>query len=108
VSILNDILDTVSSVTPEKGFPALKIQTAAALPVERVNHVCDFLKAQVFIATSGYPAVSAPQIALVGQYEAANEGDTLLEQMMTQYVLDAPCYGFHGQPLPSFSCFGLM
>jgi hypothetical protein len=65
MSILNDILDTVFSIAPEKRFATLQVQTSAALLVERVNDSGDFLEAQMSVAAAGYPTVAAVKIAAV-------------------------------------------
>jgi hypothetical protein len=76
--------------------------------VERVKDVGDFLEVQMFVATAGYSTVQAPKVAPVGQHQTTDERDALMRQMVTQYVLNAPGYGFHDELLPPIACTELL
>jgi hypothetical protein len=98
MGVLDNVFDHVAAVMPEKRFASFQIQAATAFLIKRVDRPLDFCEAQLRVASGGDLAVPASEITLIGQHESTNQGSMFPEQMMTQHVIDAKYYRFHGLP----------
>ena len=88
------------TIPPEKRFPALQVDGSTSLPVEGVQSLGRFLKAQIRDSAVCHPAMTASQIASVRDRQSADKRGVFLEDAPVEYVAEAVCDMSHETASP--------
>jgi hypothetical protein len=99
MSMLHDVLDPVSGVTPEERLAAFQIDASSAALIKRIHCCGDFLKGHVAVSTTRDPAVSAAEVAFIGKHQTTDERDRMAQKTVMHQILHAVSDRFHDPPL---------